>query len=146
LGGNPLSLYFIVKLFGNLNYLAYLCQMKEIFIPGSVPSSKNSKVWTGRYLVWSKSAQKYKKDTKDYWIKYKDLFISGSTSTKPIRVSFTFVRGSKHKFDYVNPLQTILDLMVEYKWIEDDNADEIIPVFGKYKYDKEKPGIYIRIL
>lgn len=117
----------------------------EIFIRGNVPSSKNSKVWTGRFLVWSKTAQKYKKETKQQWEEGRDLFLSEITEY-PIRVSFEFVRGSKHKFDYVNPLQTILDLMVENGWLEDDNADVILPEFIQYSYDKNNPGVWIRIL
>lgn len=117
----------------------------EIFIAGNVPSSKNSKVWTGRFLVWSKTAQRYKKDTKKQWEDGKDVFI-GEIHEYPIRVSFEFIRGSKHKFDYVNPLQTILDLMVENGWLEDDNADVILPVFIQYSYDKTNPGVKINIL
>ena len=125
--------------------------MRQIFIPGNVASSKNSKVWTGKHLVWSKASQKYKKDTEEYWIKYKQLFLDSirdedGHSKFPLKVSFTFIRGTKHKFDYVNPLQTILDLMVEYRWIPDDNADEIIPSFKPYKYDKDKPGVIIKVL
>ena len=66
--------------------------------------------------------------------------------TAPFYIEFTFVRGTKHKFDYINPCQTIQDLMVKYKWIPDDNADEIIPVFKPYQYDKEKPGVFINVL
>lgn len=118
-----------------------------IFIKGNVPSSKNNKVWTGKFLVWSKSAQKYRKDSKPYWEEYREQFIKACESVnKPYYVSFTFVRGSKHKFDYVNPLQTVLDIMVEMEWLEDDNADEIVPVFGEYTYDKENPGVFIEIL
>lgn len=116
-----------------------------IFIESNVPSSKNSKVWTGKFLVWSKAAQNYRKATKQQWIENKELFIS-QIYEYPIKVSFKFVRGTKHKFDYINPLETLFDLMVEYKWIEDDNADIIIPVFEKYEYDKDKPGVYITIL
>ena len=31
-------------------------------------------------------------------------------------------------------------------WIEDDNAEFILPVFVQYSYDKEKPGVWIEIL
>jgi len=117
----------------------------EIFIAGNVPSSKNSKVWTGRFLVWSKTAQRYKKETKKQWEDNRELFLS-ETKGYPLHVSFEFVRGSKHKFDYVNPLQTVLDLMVEYEWLEDDNADVILPEFIQYSYDKTNPGVKIKIL
>lgn len=118
-----------------------------IFIPNNVPSSKNSKVWTGKYFVWSKTAQKYVKDTKNDWLKYREIFIIQSWGKQlPLKVSFKFVRKSRHQFDYVNPLQTILDLMVKYEWIEDDNADVVLPVFEPYEYDKENPGVYIQII
>ncbi len=38
-----------------------------------------------------------------------------------------------------------MDLMVLHGWLEDDNADEIIPVFEPYSYSKEKPGVLIGI-
>jgi Holliday junction resolvase RusA-like endonuclease len=121
--------------------------MTEIFIKGNVPSSKNSQVWTGRFLVSSKTVQKYKKDTKNQWINNKDIFLESIQDiTYPIKVSFTFVRGTKHKFDYVNMLQIIQDLMIKYEWIEDDNSDILIPVFGKYKYDKNNPGVIIKVI
>lgn len=117
-----------------------------IFIPGNVPSSKNTKQWTGRYLVWSKTAQKYVRDTEDIWISKKEEWLELLGQRQfPVRVSFKFIRKTRHKFDYVNPLQTVLDLMVKYNWIPDDNADIILPVFEPYEYDKDNPGVYINI-
>ena len=46
---------------------------KLYFIPYNTPSSKNNKQWTGKFLVWSKLAQKYRKDTKQYWIEHERL-------------------------------------------------------------------------
>ena len=66
--------------------------------------------------------------------------------SKPHRISFKFVRKSKHKFDYINPAQTIQDQMVKYGWIDDDNADEMLPIFVKFEYNKEAPGVYINVL
>ena len=63
----------------------------------------------------------------------------------PVYVHFTFIRGTRHKFDYLNPAQTVQDDMVKHGWIEDDNCEFIIPCFEKYKYDKEKPGVIIEI-
>lgn len=122
----------------------------RIFIPGNVPSSKNSKQWTGKFLVWSKTAQKYVKDTKPYWEQFKlrfenEIFIQCNNKF-PIYVEFEYHRKSRHQFDYVNPTQTILDLMKKFGWIEDDNADIIIPVFKPYVYNKENPGVYITII
>lgn len=118
-----------------------------IFIPGNMPSSKNSKVWTGKFLVWSKTAQKYVKDSKTYYENNKQQFLDLiKDKPKPYNLTFTFVRKSKHKFDYINPLQTALDLMVKYGWIDDDNADEILPSFKPYIYDKDEPGMIITVL
>lgn len=121
--------------------------MLEFFIPGNVPSSKNGKRWTGKHLIWSKTAIKYVKDTDIFWKEKSAYFKNEIINLEfPLVVSFKFIRGSKHKFDYVNPLQTVLDLMVRYEWIPDDNADVILPVFEPYEYNKENPGVIIKIV
>jgi hypothetical protein len=122
----------------------------SFFIPGNVPSSKNSKRVVkhgGRTLVISsKQTMAYIKATEFLWV------VSGKSfkrlvkdMKKPLVVEFEFVRGSQHKFDYINPAQTVQDLMVKYGWLDDDNCDEIIPVFLPYSYDKKNPGVYIHI-
>mgnify|MGYP003136857359 CR=1 FL=1 len=120
---------------------------KSIFIPGNVPSSKNGRVWTGRYSIASKATRRYWKESELYWIKLRKEFTKQLKKLeKPYKIKFTFIRKSKHKFDYINPCQTVQDLMVKHKWLEDDNCDIINPVFGNYKYDKDKPGVIIKIL
>jgi len=119
----------------------------EWFIPGNVPSSKNGRRWTGKYFIASKSVVKYRKETKKYYEKYAQEFRDALNNAKPpIHIQFTFIRGSKHKFDYINPAQTVQDDMVKAGWIEDDNADCLLPVFSQYSYNKENPGVYIKIL
>ena len=121
--------------------------MNSIFIPGNVPSSKNSKQWTGKMLINSKSTRAYIKATIEFYLKSRVGFqkmLKGKE--KPYKVSLQFIRGTKHKFDYINPAQTVQDLMVKYNWIKDDNCEEIIPVFEEYKYDKKNPGVIIKIL
>lgn len=121
--------------------------MEKFFIPNNVPSSKNSRQWTGRFLVASKSTQKWRKETASYWSEMAEKFRAVAENLeKPLTVNFTLIRGTRHQFDYVNPLQTILDEMVAYKWIPDDNADEILPVFKPYSYDKANPGVIIEIV
>ncbi len=119
----------------------------EIFIPGNVPSSKNSKRWTGKMLINSKTVMRYIKSSQtDYIInkpKFKEMC---QDKIFPVTVSFKFIRGSKHKFDYINPAQTVQDLMVKNFWIEDDNCDFMIPCFEPYEYDKENPGVIIKLL
>lgn len=113
---------------------------------GNVPSSKNSKQWTGKFLISSKTTRTYQKNTEWLWAKWRPTFKAWTNDLpKPYRVHFRFVRDSHRKFDYVNPLQTVQDLMVKHKWIEDDNADELLPVLEPYRYSKEYPGVEIWI-
>ncbi len=117
------------------------------FIPGNVPSSKNGRRWTGKYFIASKTVMKYRKDTTSYYKKYALEFQKELKKHKlPVKVAFTFIRGTRHKFDYINPAQTVQDDMVKNNWIEDDNMDFIIPTFNKYKYNKEDPGVIIEII
>ena len=46
----------------------------KIFIPGNVPSSKNSKRWTGKMLINSKTVMNYIKESKGYYLEYKNKF------------------------------------------------------------------------
>ena len=118
-----------------------------IFIPGHVPSSKNSRVWTGRFFVQSKACQTYKKQSEHFWSQNKQVFLGIiKDKSKPYRIELFFYRKTRHKFDYINAAQIVCDQMTSFGWIEDDNADEIIPVFIPYEYNKEHPGVRITIL
>jgi len=120
---------------------------KKWWIPGNVPSSKNGRRWTGKYFIASKTVMNYRKDTKDYYEKYAIEFKEELKKyTLPVKIRFTFIRGSRHKFDYLNPAQTVQDDMVKAGWIEDDNAEFMIPAFDQYEYNKENPGVYIEII
>lgn len=120
---------------------------KGIFIPFNTPSSKNSKQWTGKFLVSSKNTQEWKKLISPTMKKYKEDFLKQLEGLpKPYSIEFTFIRKSRHRFDYHNIVQSIADEMTEHGWIEDDNADIMIPVFAPYKYDKDNPGVFIRVL
>jgi hypothetical protein len=119
----------------------------EIYIPGNVPSSKNSKQWTGKYLINSKTTTNYIKDTRFHYKQFKAVFedmVKGLE--KPYHISFYFIRSTRRKFDYINPAQTVQDLMVKNFWVEDDNMENIIPYFDGYEVDKEKAGVIIRVV
>ena len=119
----------------------------EWFIPGNVPSSKNGRRWTGKYFIASKSVMNYRKKTKSYYTEYAEEFKEALANCElPVYIEFEFIRSTKHKFDYINPAQTVQDDMVKHGWIEDDNADNMVPVFAKYSYDKKNPGVIIRLL
>lgn len=124
-----------------------MAKRKEVFVKGNTPSSKNGRQWTGKYSVASKSTQKYYKESKQDWIDLKEGFLKLiEGKAKPYKIQLEFVRNSRRRFDYLNPAQTIFDQMVNYGWLDDDNVDEIVPVFAPYRYDKENPGCTIKVL
>lgn len=134
---------------------------KIIFIPGNVPSSKNSKqismpttkdgrVVKGRngkkvvIVRHSEQVQKYLKTSEQFYIDMQPLFKSFiQDKTKPLQIRFKFNRLTRHNFDYINALQIVQDLMVKHKWIDDDNADELKPIFDDYEYLPDNPGVLI---
>lgn len=138
----------------------------ELFIPGNVPSLKNSKIATSRGVFASKTVSKYlrylgvqyysssKKIVKEYKTKpnlFRKVFKKWKKPTGQIVIGFHFVRATKHKFDFGNACQIIQDLMVAHDFLEDDNMDYLIPMPYKkedvwYSYDKDNPGVYIKII
>ena len=117
------------------------------FIPGNVPSSKNGRRWTGKYFISSKATMKYRKETKEYYKKYKKEFLNALKECEfPVKISFKFIRGTRHKFDYINPAQTVQDDMVKQGWLPDDDCSLLIPVFETYEYDKKNPGVEIKLI
>lgn len=123
--------------------------INSIFIPGDVPSSKNSKTWTGKFLVSSKACTRYKKNTTIFYANKKhigDFKQMLSQVEKPYRIAFCFVRETKRLFDYINMAQIVQDLMVEHGWLTDDNCNEVIPSFRPYIYNKQNPGVHIEVI
>lgn len=128
----------------------------HIFIPGNVPSSKNSRITnrkTGRSFP-SPLTVAYKEESKQWWQMYRGRFRElADPYSLPLLVGFLFVRKSSHKFDFVNPIQTVQDEMVHHGWLGDDNADVMVPmpliesITGKcYITDENTPGVYIKVL
>lgn len=73
-----------------------------LFCKDNVPSSKNGRRWTGKYFVPSKATIKWRKSTKWWWEKNKELFLNAvKNKKKPLKIGIHFVRGSRHKYDWV---------------------------------------------
>ena len=141
-----------------------------IFIPGNVPSSKNSKIAvSGKGVFHSKTVKKYlrslniqtysvsKKTVKGYVRdpnifetfrnEFNEMLVGKET---PYLLQLHFVRRTKHKADFGNLQQIIADLLVAHDFIEDDNMDIMFPVPLKiggcyYSYNKTIPGVFIKI-
>jgi len=128
-----------------------------IFIAGNTPSSKNSKriikitskkteKKTTR-LINSEVTEKYIKNSKADWILNKRNFVKMLVGKeKPYRIELYFIRDSRRKFDYINAAQIVFDLMQEYGYIENDDSQNIIPVFKGFEVDKVRAGVEIEVL
>lgn len=119
------------------------------FIGKNVPSSKNSKTWTGKILIKSKLCQQYIKwaeplfkAQKDEWEKMKQ-----EHTERPLMVGIYFYRDSKRKFDFNNVSQILCDMMTANDYIEDDNINEMVPVYlGHEVVKKEQSGVKLSIV
>lgn len=144
---------------------------QSIFIPGNVPSLKNSKIKTSRGIFPSKTVKKYLQNLgiQKYSVREKEVMgyktrpnlfeecrspwfkLLGEGRKGPIVVGIHFVRDSKRRFDFHNATQIIADLLVAHDFIDDDDMCEFIPMPVKYQgrwftYDKDKPGVYLKVL
>ena len=143
---------------------------KLIFIPGNVPSSKNSRINTSKGSFASKTVKSYlnslgiqsysssKKIVKGYVNKpnviegLRESFLKQTEGKElPLEIGFHFVRDSKRKFDFHNIVQVVLDLLTASDFIIDDNMDCVIPFALKieskfYSVNKEQSGVWIKII
>ena len=122
----------------------------KITIYGELYSSKNSKrivrfgnrpalIPSKQYMASVKPIEQQLVLNKCKWLRMIDGL------SKPIKIVFKIYRKTHRKFDYVNIIQGIQDLMVKCLWFPDDNADELIPVFEEYEVDKNNPRVEIFI-
>ena len=114
-----------------------------IWLPGNVPSLKNSKVKTSRGIFSSPTVNKYiralgiqkfsssKKEVKGYADPNRpNLFESErahfnhmvGNKGEPIFLGLHHVRSSKRLFDFSNSVEIIQDLLTAHDFIEDDNV------------------------
>lgn len=138
------------------------------FVSGNIPSLKNSKIATKRGVFSSPTVQKF---LRNYGIKYyssgkkvvetyktipmtfpkEELRLLFKEATWPVEIGFHFVRDSRRRFDFVNAVQIILDLFTAFDIIPDDSMDFVTPRAFKmndkfYSYDKDNPGVYVKII
>lgn len=122
--------------------------MNSWIIKGNVLSSKNNRMWTGKYSIPSKQYMAYKKQAIPQFEAIKSEFLEAvKDKPKPIHIDFYYYRWTKHKADAHNLCQGPLDIMTELGLIEDDNMDEILVSFSGYEIvKKEEAGLRITVL
>lgn len=117
-------------------------------------SSKNSKTFirlkNGRtVLVKSKQAAKQDKALKEILNKpenreiWQNMLIG---KTYPVKLGIYIYRKTRVKFDYINIVQGLFDMLVKEGYIPDDDSNTIIPVFLGHEVDKENPRVILSIL
>ena len=125
------------------------------FIPGEVPSSKNSKqilrTKTGRWFIGSsKPSLAYKTTRGILYVNMKNSFRKAVDSLGdnpyPLTVDFLFIRKTKRAFDYNNISQMVQDMMVVHGVIPDDSCNYLIPHFSGFEVNPKNPGVIIKIL
>ncbi len=145
-----------------------------IFIPGNVPSLKNSKqifkTKAGKSFITSSDiCKEYVKQTKIHWINNRSRFLEMIKGKPlPITLSLFFIRDKHKAFDYGNISQIVLDCITgnayyprirdkekkklndlqraSFAWISDDDADHIIPDYSEgYAYDEKLAGVIIKV-
>ena len=119
------------------------------FIGKNVPSSKNSKMLTRKRIIKSKLCQEYEKWSEPLFEKNKEEWQRQLQEHKerPIFVGFYFYRDSRRKWDFNNVSQILCDMMTANDYIEDDNINEMVPVYlGHEVVKKEQSGVKLSIV
>ncbi len=123
-----------------------------IYVPGNVPSAKNSKQKTKFGIISSKASLRYKHDmTPIYNSLRRDFQHLLMSHSAPYNIGFHFIRATKGRFDFNNMTQMVQDMMVASNWIEDDNVRNMIPfpliVNGRFvSLSKEQAGVIIAVV
>lgn len=105
-----------------------LMNYNYVYIPGNVPSAKNSKQKTKFGLIGSKASLRYKHDIAPiYNSKRKEFQALLLSHTAPYNVGFHFIRTTRGRFDFNNMTQMVQDMMVDAHWLDDDNVRNMLP-------------------
>lgn len=114
----------------------------------NVPSKKNSKIITkSKRIISSKLVQYYERWATPL-LKQQLSIWQQMVQNKPLplKVSFYFFRDSKRKWDFVNIVQVIADLMQKEGYLIDDDTKNFIPLYaGEEIVSKKEAGVIITI-
>lgn len=114
----------------------------------NVPSKKNSKIITkSKRVISSKLVQYYERwatpRLKEQLPTWQEMI---QNKPLPLKVSFYFYRDSKRKWDFVNIVQVIADLMQKEGYLIDDDTKNFIPLYaGEEVVSKKEAGVIMTI-
>lgn len=64
----------------------------------------------------------------------------------PLKVGFYVYRKTRRRFDWVNIVQGLQDAMVKNKYLPDDSAMYLTPIFLGFDVDADNPRVEISVL
>lgn len=111
----------------------------KLIIYGRIPSKKNSKIWTGKYLISSKAYREREKE--------QSLALANHQKYDyPVEMHYEFYRPDKRRTDMDNKITSIQDLLVHNKILLDDDYTHIpYKTSRSICVDKENPRVEIII-
>ena len=129
-----------------------------IFIPGNIPSLKNSKVATKQGIFSSPTVTKFLRSVGIQSFNSRKKFVKGYVDPsrpneieklrsefqkmlvgkgKPIFIGYHQVRNSKSFFDFSNSVEIVQDLFTAHDFIDDDDVSNVFPI--PMTFDGELP-------
>lgn len=114
----------------------------------NVPSKKNSKIITkSKRVISSKLVQYYERwatpRLKEQLPTWQQMI---QNKPLPLKVSFYFFRDSKRKWDFINIVQVIADIMQKEGYLIDDDTKNFIPLYkGEEVVPKKEAGVIMTI-
>lgn len=136
-------LYGVIYAWGVINLIYLLLKtMIQLTLYWRIPSKKNQKQRTGRFLVSSKAYQK----------REKEQLIALSEQIEELKINselymeYRFYMPDNRKCDLSNKVESINDLFVKYWLIEDDNRNILRYLMIRCEWvDKVNPRCEIKI-
>jgi len=65
----------------------------------------------------------------------------------PLKIEFTYYPPDKGRWDWINLIQNVCDIMSHINFIPDDDSKHLVPVFNKdFIVDKLNPRLIMKIL
>lgn len=121
-------------------------QKLDIFLPGRIPSKKNSMVHIVRKWSMVKFPSKnYQKREKEMLIFLTQEKIPKAKANK-VSIWYSFVRPDRRKADITNKMESINDMLVKYWFIEDDAREFLDIKYAKTKSREPKnPWVHLEI-
>ena len=99
---------------------------------GKVPRLGNSKV-----------VEEYIKNNSQQYIDNRPLFLE---LIKDLPKPIYSIRDSNRRFDFINEMQIVCDLLVTHNWVADDDCLNLIPVHLGFHKDSVNPGMILTVL